>query len=147
MKKRPAILYERQTGFKPFIGMLASESYMRRSNWGRHGCNAFDSSRPTSNPLSVWTEQDILRYLKEKSLPIAEVYGEIVEENGILKTTGLSRTGCMFCAFGVHLEKEPNKFQHMKQTHPKQWDYCMRPKEEGGLGMKAVLERIHVKTE
>ena len=55
---------------------------MRKTNWLRHGCNAFNKSRPTSNPLAFWTEQDILRYIKEYKLPLASVYGEIVYSCG-----------------------------------------------------------------
>lgn len=62
-------------------------------------------------------------------------------------TTGCDRTGCIFCGFGCHLEKEPNRFQRLKCTHPKQWEYCMKPVEDGGLGMKSVLDYIGVKTE
>jgi hypothetical protein len=35
----------------------------------------------------------------------------------------------------------------MKETHPKIHDYCMRPLEEGGLGMKEVLGFIGVEVE
>ena len=69
--------------------------------------------------MSFWTEQDVLAYLKMTGIPYASVYGEIVEENGRLTTTGAKRTGCMFCMFGVHLEKKPNRFQRMALTHPK----------------------------
>lgn len=58
--------------------------------------------------------------------------------------TGVTRTGCMFCMFGVHLEKQPNRFQRMKETHPKQYAYCMKPVEEGGLGVAKVLDYINV---
>jgi len=64
---------------------------------------------------------------------------------GKLKTTGLDRTGCMFCMFGCHLEKEPNRFQKMKITHPQIYNYCMKPIEEGGLGLGRVLDYIGVK--
>jgi hypothetical protein len=50
----------------------------------------------------------------------------------------------MFCMFGVHLEKQPNRFQRMKETHPKQYAYCMKPVEEGGLGVAKVLDYINV---
>ena len=59
-------------------------------------------------------------------------------------TTGEKRTGCVFCAFGAHLEKSPNRFQRLKQSHPKLWEYCMKPVEEHGLGMRKVLEFIDV---
>ena len=45
----------------------------------------------------------------------------------------------MLCMYGVHLEKEPNRFQKMYYTHPKQWDYCINK-----LGLKEVLDYIHV---
>lgn len=50
----------------------------------------------------------------------------------------------MFCGFGCHLEKSPNRFERMKSTHPQIWDYCIRPKDQGGLGMGDALDFIHV---
>lgn len=114
----------------------------------RHGCNAFDNKEPASRPISFWTEQDILSFIIKYNLPYPSIYGEILQdEKGKWYTTGYNRTGCMYCAYGAHLEKEPNRFQMLKQTHPKIWDYCMRPVSEGGLGMREVLEFIHVKIE
>ena len=31
----------------------------------------------------------------------------------------------MFCMYGLHLEGHPNRFERMKETHPKQYDYIM----------------------
>lgn len=61
--------------------------------------------------------------------------------------TGERRTGCVFCAFGAHLEKSPNRFQRLKETHPKLWEYCMKPWSEHGLGMRTVLEFIGIPCE
>jgi hypothetical protein len=33
----------------------------------------------------------------------------------------------------------------MKETHPKQYEYMLKPISEGGLGMKEVLDYIGVK--
>ena len=157
MKKKSAKKYVKQNGKFPIIGTMASESKIREQAWQRVGCNAFDSKDKKSAPMSFWTEQDVLRYIKKFNIPYASVYGEIVptdetmclpilnEEYDVLKTTGCSRTGCMFCMFGVHLEKEPNRFQRMKETHPKQYEYMLKPISEGGLGMKEVLDYIGVK--
>lgn len=148
MKKKPAKKYEKETGNHPIIGTMACESQARKTAWKVHGCNAFDTKRPTSQPLSFWTEQDILEYIKKYNLPYAPVYGEIVQDNkGKWQTTKCSRTGCVFCMYGCHLEKEPNRFQNLKITHPKLWQYCMKPMSEGGLGLKEVLEFIGVKIE
>lgn len=147
MKKRPAQKYEKETGKKPIIATMACESQNRRTAWLKHGCNAFLSKHPTSQPMSFWTEQDVLQYLRDFNVPYASVYGEIKEdENGKLYTTGCDRTGCVFCAFGCHREKEPNRFQRLHETHPKLWEYCMKDWDDGGLGMKHVLDYIGVPT-
>ena len=145
MKKTPAKKYEKETGRKPIIGTMASESRLRQQRWLRYGCNAFgDKKRPSSNPLSFWTEQDILEYLRRYNLPYASVYGEIVETGKGLKTTGCTRTGCMFCMFGAQCDKKPNRFQQMQKTHPRPYAYCMKPVEEGGLGLREVLEYLNI---
>ena len=156
MKKRPAKTYEKKTDRKAIIGTLASESTLRKTQWVKYGCNAFESKRPTSQPLSFWTEQDILNYIKQFDVPYCSVYGDIVpdDEGTLLKTTGCDRTGCIFCMFGCHLEKEPNRFQRLKETHPRQYEYCIgggeyvdgkwQPSKEG-LGLGKVLDYINVK--
>ena len=122
----------------PIVGTLAEESSLRMSHYLREGCNAFDSKRPKSTPLGFWTNQDILQYIKENNIKIPTVYGEIVEDNGALKTTGCDRTGCIYCAYGCHLEEE-NRFLRLEQTHPKLHQYCME-----SLGMKDVLEYMNI---
>lgn len=158
MKKNPVKIYEKGTGRKPIIGTMACESLQRRSNWERYGCNAFDKVRPISQPISFWTEQDVLEYIVKFNLPYANVYGEIIEdENKKYYTTKCNRTGCMFCMFGVHMDKQPNRFLRLKETHPKQYDYCIKggsfsdegiwiPNKEG-LGLGKVLDYIGVKYE
>lgn len=150
MKKKPAAQYEKETGRKSYIGTLASESKLRLNRWMKQGCNAFENSRPISQPLSFWTENDILQYIKEFNLSYCSIYGDIVEEDTQLDlfgkevpklaTTGVKRTGCMFCMFGLNRDGCPNRFQKMKESHPNQYKYCMKDLEEGGLGLKKVLE-------
>ncbi len=179
MKKKPAKQYEKETGRKAIIGTLASESKARQTVWEKYGCNAFEKKgRPTSQPLSFWTEQDILHYIKKYEVPYCPVYGDIVIDEKVdgdsvlegqmnmidylgcydtedkLKTTGCDRTGCIFCMFGCHLEKEPNRFQRLKETHPRQYEYCINGGEmvdgkwqpsKDGLGLGKVLDYIGVK--
>ncbi|MBU2072715.1 MAG: phosphoadenosine phosphosulfate reductase family protein [Gammaproteobacteria bacterium] len=139
MKKNPVKRYEKETGRLPILGMMASDSTQREIDYLKTGCNSFMSKRPMSNPIGFWLEQDILKYIKIYSIPYSSVYGEICEDGNVFRTTGEHRTGCMFCMFGVHLEKEPNRFQRMKQTHPKLYRYCM-----DDLGLKVPLEFIGV---
>ena len=140
LKKKPFYKYEKRTGRKGFIGVMAEESSKRVQDYGRFGCNAFDCKRPISRPMGFWTEQDVLRYIKELKLPYSALYGDIVEDkSGVLHTTGVARSGCVYCLFGVHIEQEPNRIQCLKQTHPKLHNYCI-----GKLGLKEVLEFIDI---
>lgn len=125
MKKRPMKNFEKETGLHPIVGTMAVESRRRFEQYMRGNCNAFSASHPISKPLSFWTEQDILEYIKRYNIKIPSVYGNIVQSAEGLKTTGCNRTGCMFCMFGLHLKKNPNRFERMKETHPKQYDYIM----------------------
>lgn len=151
MKKSPAHQYEKETGRYPIIATMASESKLRTQKWLQNGCNAFNTKRPHSNPMSFWLEQDVLLYIKLHNLEIAPVYGEIItedekagqltladlisaEDKGVfdldrpsLCTTGCKRTGCIFCMYGCHLEKRPNRLETMLEvTNPKLYDYMMR---------------------
>lgn len=169
MKKKPMYAYEKKTGKVPILGQLADESLKRETAWLKTGCNAFDAKRPQSNPMAFWTEQDVLEYIKRYNIPIAAVYGEVVyqaepeqmrlEDYGVkncgtepLCTTGLDRTGCIFCAFGAHLDKE-SRFERLKQTHPRQYEYCIgggeydengvwKPNKQG-LGMGHVFDELN----
>ena len=160
MKKQPAHKYAKNTGRKPMTATMATESKLRASNWIKHGCNVFESKNPISNPMSFWTEQDVLLYIKENNLPICSVYGDVVtdyksmgqcenqmsladygifdNERPLLKTTGCTRTGCVLCGFGCHLEKEPNRFQMLKETHPKFYNLIHILKNNGVTYAEAI---------
>lgn len=143
LKKKPMKEYEKKTGKVPFIATMANEGQQREAAYLKTGCNAFKSGK--SQPMGFWTEQDVLQYIVENNLKICSVYGDIVEESDMLgnkyyRTTGERRTGCLYCGFGVTLEQEPNRFQRLKYTHPKQYRYCIEK-----LGLREVLDYINVK--
>jgi len=128
LKKRPLHKYQKQTGKMPIVGTMVVNSRLRLQSWMRYGCNAFDNKFPQSRPLSFWTDSDVWEYIRRHNIPYSKIY-DMGEKN----------TGCMFCMFGVHLEKGENRFQRMKRTHPKQWDYCINK-----LGCGKVLDLIGV---
>mgnify|MGYP003412059282 CR=1 FL=1 len=141
MKKSILLKFQKETGLNPIVGTMAEESRIRKQNWIRYGCNAYDSKKPTSQPLSFWTEQDILTYIKLFELDIASPYGEIniVDKKGNIvipegafmpdgckyQCSGCQRTGCVYCGFGAHLEKGETRFQLLAKTHPRQYEYCI----------------------
>lgn len=128
MKKKPFRKYEKLTNKKPFIGLLAQDSNQRLTQYLNTGCNTFDTKNPSSKPLGFWLEKDIWDCIKTNHISYSKIYD-----------MGYSRTGCMFCMFGVHLESEPNRFQIMKYTHPKLYDYCIHK-----CGVGKVLDYIGV---
>jgi 3'-phosphoadenosine 5'-phosphosulfate sulfotransferase (PAPS reductase)/FAD synthetase len=139
MKENPLEKYEKQSGKHPMVGTMAAESERRKQAWLQTGCNNFETDHPISKPLSFWTNQDVLRYIRETGLPIASVYGDIVEDGkGRLSTTGEQRTGCVFCPVGCHRDKV-NRFQRLAKSHPKLHEYCM-----GTLGLGEFLDYIGV---
>ena len=130
-------------------GETASESLLRTQKWLEHGCNGFNLKEPKSTPLAFWTEQDILLYIKLYNINYCkDVYGEIVPVNRnlvdidwekqstldalntekiTLETTSENkRTGCLYCGFGLHLEKEPNRLDYLFKYKQKQYDFIMR---------------------
>ena len=161
MKEKPIEKYAKTQ----ILATMADESQRREKAWFKTGCNAWQQGK--SKPMSFWTEQDVLRYIKEHNLPIAKVYGDIFEvaDNdknqisfegcGQLKCSKCQRTGCIFCGYSAHLDKQDGetRFQRLKRTHPKQYDYCMRGgqyNEQGlwipskdGLGMAHCIDELN----
>ena len=138
MKKKSGAKYQERTGRKIILGTMADESQLRRKNWIKYGCNAFETKHPSSQPLSFWTEEDIWQYIKYYGLEIAEAY----------KTE--SRTGCVFCMFGITQDKD--RFLRLKELEPKKYDFVMRGgkfDESGmwiphnGLGYKFVIDWLN----
>lgn len=132
-KHQPIRAYEKLTGKHPYVGLQASESMERMQAWKEHGCNSYDTVTASSKPLSIWTDDDIWAYIKGNNLPYCKLYDK-----------GYTRTGCCYCMYGIHMDDTPNRFQRMRETHPRLFDYCMRPTEQNGLGLDTVLDYLGI---
>ena len=162
MKKNPAHKYYKSTGRVPITAQMASESKLRTHNWLHHSCNGFDLPIPMSNPMSFWTEQDVLLYIKSNNLPICSVYGDVISDdeewgqmdmqqwtgldlfeigNKPLHCTKCDRTGCVLCGFGAHLGDD-KRYLRLKETHPGLYgllDVC----ENNGYTMRQAIEWVN----
>lgn len=140
MKKKPMHAYHRKNKLMPILGTMAEESRVRKQGWIRHGCNAFESKNPTSQPLSFWNGQNVLEYIVRYGVEICSIYGEIVsvDEDGNvysaneliapackLQCTGCQRTGCVFCGFGFHNDKGLTRFQRLALIEPRKYEYAI----------------------
>lgn len=138
LKKKPFKQYEKDTNRKPLIATMADEGQQREAAYLKTGCNSFKGGK--SQPMGFWTEQDVLQYIYENELEIPSVYGDVVQdEHGVFRTTGLKRTGCMYCPFGAQFEKYPNRYQQMQHTHPKHYKYMLEK-----LGFKQVFDYVGI---
>lgn len=174
IKKACMLSYTKRTGRVPMTAQMASESRLRTTTWLKNGCNGFEMKKPISNPMSFWVGQDVLEYIHHYKLPIASVYGEVRAEETtgkkgqentldmgifdvgkpIYSTTGCSRTGCVYCGFGCHREKSPNRWEIAEKiSNSAIIDYMLRGgsfAEDGlwkpdnrGLGFWFVIEWIN----
>ncbi len=123
MKIRPITKYHKETGRSGFVGTMAADSNARNMQYRKHGCYLDHLSTPRCTPMAFWKDVDVWEYLRTKNVPYCKVYD-----------TGVQRTGCVFCAFGIMHEGRPNRFDLLKETHPKLYTYCMET-----LKMKEVL--------
>jgi len=128
MKKYPIKKFNKASKLKPYVGVMAQDSNMRKINYLQRGCNSFESTNPQSRPIMFWNESDIWNYIKGTDCKYSGIYD-----------MGYSRTGCVFCGFGIMNDKCPNRFQRLKITHPKLYDICM-----SDLGMEKVLEYVGI---
>ena len=155
LKKHPIRNMAHKTGRKAITAQMADESKLRTQKWIQNGCNGFHLKEPISNPMSFWTEQDILQYIHTYNLPICSVYGDVVVDYDAMgemdgqvmfdefsgnikyKTTGCKRTGCMLCGFGCHI-KGDERFLLLKETHPKMYNLLDVVKNNGVTFREAI---------
>ena len=97
----------------------------------------------------------------EHNLSICSVYGDVVEDYGdnvegqtdffdfgvgenhkVYKTTGCERKGCMLCGFGCHLDKSPNRFELLKESHPKMYALMDKIK-NNGVSFREAIEWLN----
>ncbi|MCE5333933.1 MAG: phosphoadenosine phosphosulfate reductase family protein [Desulfobacteraceae bacterium] len=137
IKEGPLNRFHRDSGLFSMSAVMASESKRREAQCLLNGCNAYDLKTPRSWPMAFWNQRDVLEYIHTKRLPYASVYGRIVRIESGYCTTGCERTGCIYCGFGLHMGRVPNRFQLLAVTHPRQWDYVINH-----LGMRYPLQYI-----
>lgn len=105
LKKKPSVQFQKRTGKKPIIATLAVESFLRMQAYLRRGaCNTFEG-KIQSTPIAFWSKADILWYIAEKNLKIADCYGAKIVTHRLLgnrtcRLCGVDQTGCVFCGFG-----------------------------------------------
>lgn len=120
IKKKPFEEMERQTGYRPLIGVTAAESRLRTMQYIiRGGCNAFTGPRPRSYPISIFTEKDIFEYVHRYHIRLSSLYDD----------GNVRQSGCMLCGFGA--DQDPRHFDYLYEHYPKVYNSFMKMKNHG----------------
>ncbi|MCI7254817.1 MAG: hypothetical protein MR483_05995 [Bacteroidales bacterium] len=152
LKEKPCEDWAKANNSVPYLGLMASEGGRREKSLMMHGCNYFGKNTIRSAPFAIFSRQDILQLAIDLDVPVPEEYGKIVRDaDGTLRTTLAQRTGCTMCGFGIHMEKRPNRFDRLRESNPKEWEFWMRHvcRDEDGnwYGWGRVLDYIGVEWE
>ena len=82
-----------------FVGTIITESRLRRYIWLRYGCIHYHDGKPSvCCPLSLFTRDEIDKYIDENGIKISNIYKQ-----------GYLRSGCICCGFGLQLEEKLKK--------------------------------------
>ena len=165
LKEKPCNDYAKESGRFPYMGLMASEGGRRQKALMLNGCNYISPGTKRSAPFAIFNRQDILtltlemedyyhahwRDVGETEIEtiIPAIYGEIVRDaDGTLRTTKAQRTGCSMCGFGIHMEGRPHRFDLLRESNPKEWEFWMKHiyQDEDGKwwGFGDVLDYIGV---
>lgn len=172
MKEKPCDNYAKETGRKPYMGLMASEGGQRRFALVKHGCNYYGKTVTRSCPFAIFSRQDLLQLAldmdyewknggkgeaeirardeglldEDEYFPeslVPKIYGTIErDENGPFYTTRAQRTGCSMCGFGIHIEKRPHRFDRLREDNYREWKFWMYD-----MGWGKVLDYIGVQWE
>jgi len=128
-----------------FKGLMAAESRPRQINFITRGY-LFKSHRPHlggkygdpfwhSNPISIWTDNDIWEYIRRFNVPYASLY-DMGWKDKSGKFHKIKRNGCMGCATDLLFPN--NHMAMLRRTHPKAWSVYMR------RGMAAEIQKVRI---
>ena len=135
LKKEPAHRIAKELGLAPILGVMASESLMRTTDYIRGGgCNVFKDSKlhSKSMPVSLWTDDDIWEFIRTKNIRIADDYSK-----------GCLRTGCVACGFGVQFDDD-TRLELLYKNYPKYYNMVMNFTNNGVTYREALREMLAV---
>lgn len=136
LKKDPSRKIAKELGLAPILGIMASESNMREDDYIKQGqCNSFNEDDPLKSkslPLSIWTDEDIWQFIKERNIEIADIYYK-----------GVKRTGCVACGFGCHFA-EDTRLQVLYKNYPKLYNHIMNYENNGIIYRQALRDMLAV---
>jgi len=134
LKKDPLEKWGKENGMKPVIALMKDESNLRKQ------LALFGGSDKKVYPFLTtgWEEQDIWDYATINNIRFAECYYDRTVKGHFIPAR--SRTGCEYCAFGIHME-ENDRFVSSAILTPKRYNKMMNLK-NNGITFKTVIDIV-----
>ena len=122
IKEKPSEILQRKLGCDTlFRGLLASESRRRTFTFLEHGfLYEVKNGYLYSNPLAIFTDRDIWKYIGTRNCPYSALY-DLKDENG---NKLFERNGCYTC--GTGLAYIGNNIEILRKHYPQKWKGLMR---------------------
>jgi len=136
LKKEPLEKWAKKNGNpKPLIALMSDESKLRQQlalYGNENGKKVYPFLR------TGWTEKDIWAYAKKYNIRFAECYYDRIVNGVLIKA--LDRSGCEYCNFGVHLDKN-DRFERSRALAPKRYENMMKL-ENNGITFKEAMNIV-----
>lgn len=144
-KEKALQQFSKESGLKPYMGLLADEQGHRKSRIIKKGCTILDGSSPRCLPFAYFTKSDVISLALEYDVPISSEYGKIIHDgydiNGdpIYYTDKASRTGCETCGMNLTSDR-PHRFDVIQKENPKLYTFLIDK-----VGWGKVMDAMGVK--
>ncbi|MFA5300415.1 MAG: phosphoadenosine phosphosulfate reductase family protein [Lutibacter sp.] len=126
LKKKPMLPYVNNGNF---IGTKVVDSRLRKTSYQKQGC--INERNNTCFPLSLWSREEILRFIKENALPVSKIY----------ETE--SSTGCAYCGFGCQFD--PTRFYRLQKKEPNRYNTIINT-ENNGVKYRDAIRMVYERT-
>lgn len=121
IKERPSEKLQKKLGCSTlFRGLMASESRRRTFTFLDNGFLYKSDGYLYSQPLSIFTDNDIWEYIRSQDCPYAPLY-DLTDENG---NKLFARNGCYVC--GTGLAYVGNNIEILRKYYPQKWKGLMK---------------------
>ena len=120
---------------------MAAESNLRKQEYLKKGVIRLNPNALPQLHLDFGLNKISFNIWLKIICPIVRFMAKLskTKMGNIIQLANIELAVCFVC-FGCHLEKYPNRFERMNETHPKLHDYCINK-----LGCGRVLDFIGVK--
>ena len=121
IKEQPSQKLQKKLGCDTiFRGLMASESRRRTFTFLDYGfLYTVKTNYLYSSPISIWTDDDVLEYIKSRNCPYAPLY-DLADDDG---NKLFKRNGCWTC--GTGLAYKGNNIEILRKHYPKKWRALM----------------------